>query len=323
MGRKDGYYHITRQTTTGDKRVLVWCDMTNKYTPSTGASDAWYGQTWYAVVCGKRIHNFRSTPEKDNTCEDVGLEVATLFDLGINKTDGTIPEDADAGGQNCASGLCGRTKWTDKEVSDNYGPYESLTKAIGNDNQTTRCDNAACWDDQSNDYYLCTTHDKKDDVFRTQYLNPYSSKAAVITKGKISVAETGKYVISYHVSDWAGNTECTPNQRTVVVRDTMPPVIQLYVKKHTGGWKATREAKPGDENPAWTTANPQFQDRDDLSVPPDHSFGTTPYSSETFSAERSATVFNGWVVGAIASAVSGIALLSHSLRRSTEQHIDV
>jgi len=332
LEHKDGYYHITRVTSTGDKRVLVWCDMTNKYTPTSGDGNPWYGQTWYAVVCGKRIHNFRSktdTPplETDNTCADVGLDVASLYDLGINKTDGSIPADAAAGepGQDCANGLCGRTKWTSAAVD--YGPYESLTNAIGSD-PVTRCADAACWNAQSNDYYLCTAKESTNVIhpFQTQYLNPYTGSASVITSDKISVAETGKYVISYHVSDWAGNTECTPKQRTVVVRDTMPPVIQLYVRKHSGaGWKATRQAKPNHWNPAWTTRNPQFQDKadGDLTVPPDHSFGTTPGDSKTFSAERSATGFNGWVVGAIASAVSGIALLSHSLRRSTEEHIDV
>jgi hypothetical protein len=43
------------------------------------------------------------------------------------------------------------------------------------------------------------------------------------------VAEPGKYVIQYHVSDAAGNKECMPMKRTVVVVDTLKPVISIRI----------------------------------------------------------------------------------------------
>jgi len=307
LEHKDGFYHITRPTAEDvQKRVLVWCDMKNAYKPADDEEE-WYGQTWYAAVCGKRIFNFREESDggydDDNSCADVGLDVASKYDLGMNDT------GVHSNIQNCV-GVCGRTKF------EHYVPLA---------NSINSCNDADCWREQSSDYYLCTIKEPTGVYQNTQYLHPYTSDAQLIATDKITVAETGKYVISYHVSDWAGNTECTPKQRTVVVRDTMPPVIQLYVKTHEEGnvWRTTRPVREGHWNPAWTAKNPQFQVPSGLVVPPDNSFSTTPSDTNTFSAERSATVFNGWVVGAIASAVSGIALLSHSLRRSTEQHIDV
>merc|ERR1712100_384501 len=39
----------------------------------------------------------------------------------------------------------------------------------------------------------------------------------------ITHAEAGKYVVTYHVKDKAGNKECKSPLRTVVVKDTLPP----------------------------------------------------------------------------------------------------
>ena len=46
-------------------------------------------------------------------------------------------------------------------------------------------------------------------------------------------AETGKYVISYHVKDKSGNAECFAPTRTVVVKDTLPPVIDVKIGANT------------------------------------------------------------------------------------------
>merc|ERR1712146_674975 len=43
----------------------------------------------------------------------------------------------------------------------------------------------------------------------------------------ITHAEAGKYIVSYHVQDKAGNKECKTLKRTILVKDTLPPVIQL------------------------------------------------------------------------------------------------
>jgi hypothetical protein len=42
-------------------------------------------------------------------------------------------------------------------------------------------------------------------------------------------AEKGKYVISYHVKDAAGNDECEAPKRTVVVKDRLKPVIDVTI----------------------------------------------------------------------------------------------
>ena len=48
---------------------------------------------------------------------------------------------------------------------------------------------------------------------------------------KTTRAEAGKYVIEYHVKDASQNSECSTPKRTVIVRDTLPPVISLHLDK--------------------------------------------------------------------------------------------
>jgi hypothetical protein len=53
----------------------------------------------------------------------------------------------------------------------------------------------------------------------------------VVDHSDIAHAEQGKYIIQYHVSDKSGNKECKDAKRTVVVRDTLAPVITLHLNK--------------------------------------------------------------------------------------------
>merc|ERR1712100_557507 len=53
---------------------------------------------------------------------------------------------------------------------------------------------------------------------------------ASIDHTKVTRAEAGKYVMSYHAEDSAGNAECETKFRTVIVRDTLPPIISLHLK---------------------------------------------------------------------------------------------
>merc|ERR1712124_195629 len=66
-------------------------------------------------------------------------------------------------------------------------------------------------------YYLCRESGSKFEV-------PNKARA----HHRINQAEQGKYVISYHVKDAAGNDECKTRFRTVVVRDSLPPVTTLH-----------------------------------------------------------------------------------------------
>merc|ERR1712072_965588 len=78
-----------------------------------------------------------------------------------------------------------------------------------------------------------------------------------IGANRITRAEAGKYVIMYHVSDKAGNKECKTLKRTVVVKDTLPPVITLHLKNkliHTSA--SSQVGLGGKKNPAGGKANP-------------------------------------------------------------------
>jgi hypothetical protein len=127
----------------------------------------------------------------------------------------------------------------------------------------------------TSDEYLCSTNDERMDAHITQ----------TATHDQITRAEAGKYVIFFHVSDKAGNKEVRTLKRTVVVRDTLPPVITLTLKKkliHTSD--ASQTGIGGVKQ---------------------------PLKKWGLMAETETSV-NGWVMGAIASAVAGVALLASS-----------
>merc|ERR1712166_1218325 len=118
-----------------------------------------------------------------------------------------------------------------------------------------------------------------------------------ILSDQISDAEQGKYVIQFHVEDKAGNKQCNNRnlkclKRTVIVKDTLPPVLSLSYKL-----KAAKQMKMAQgKNVAET----------DMSV----------HGHNNYMAEASSTS-NGFIVGAIASAVAGVALLGVSMRKSS------
>jgi len=85
----------------------------------------------------------------------------------------------------------------------------------------------------------------------------------------------GKYLVTYHVSDRDGNKECKAPMRVVVVKDTLPPVIKLHLRKKL------------------------------------------IHTSAAGLMEESQTSVNGWVIGAIASAVAGVAILGFSSKKTT------
>merc|ERR1712072_878648 len=95
----------------------------------------------------------------------------------------------------------------------------------------------------------------------------------LIDHEEISRAEAGKYIIHYHVSDSAGNPECEGGSpsRTVIVRDTLPPVITLHLKGdliHTSaadqtglGGESMRPLTPRSTTVTTTPLRPAFRDR--------------------------------------------------------------
>jgi len=133
---------------------------------------------------------------------------------------------------------------------------------------------------RNSNYYLCRETGSKFEV---------SSKGR--HHSRINRAEQGKYVISYHVKDASGNKECKTGYRTVVVRDSLPPVITLHLQN-----KRIVPVKPVvTRNPA---TNPKVN----------------PFLSYKFMAETASV--NGWVIAAVASAVTGVSLLAVSAKKT-------
>jgi len=156
-------------------------------------------------------------------------------------------------------------------------------------------ENAACGDTK---YYLCGTNDAHVTDLSNNLENQH---ARSITHDKITRAEAGKYVITYHVSDSSNNPECSSPSRTVIVRDTLPPVITLHLKN-----KLIHMSAASENNPAGSSENPHLAD----------DYQTNEKTENSFMAEQTSSSVNGWVIGAIASSVTGLALLSFSLKKA-------
>merc|ERR1711967_196934 len=132
-----------------------------------------------------------------------------------------------------------------------------------------------------------------DEVITVEASFPYAEETSTCTDtldgligdatiyGNVDVEKTGMYVLTYSVTDKNGNgadpAQCTAanaNHRsathftkTVVVEDTMVPIISLE------------------------------------------------YKGNKLMAESTTSSVNGWVIGAVASAVSGVALLGYAATR--------
>jgi hypothetical protein len=149
-------------------------------------------------------------------------------------------------------------------------------------------------------------------------------------------AETGKYLIQFHVVDNAGNKECQTKVRTVVVRDTLRPVISLHLGGAGEDKKLIHVSAAADRG-LGNEANPAGMDRDAVTAPDgmeestygnphlhDNGHVNAAGGQHMFMAEESqASSTNGWIVGAAASAVTGLALLGYSQRKSTVTTVPV
>jgi len=148
----------------------------------------------------------------------------------------------------------------------------------------------------STDDYLCSNNAQGDNGAVTR-----STK-----HGQITRSESGKYVIFFHVADKAKNAECKTKKRTVIVKDTLPPVITLHLQKkliHQSNGK--QKGLGGQSNPAGTKTNPFIRD-----------WKNGALVKNSFMAESSPV--NGWVIGAVASAVAGVALLGFSAKQTNQ-----
>jgi hypothetical protein len=196
--------------------------------------------------------------------------------------------------------------------------------------------------DSSSNYYLCMAR-----ALHTH--NPYLKDE--IHHNQIEQAEAGKYVIVYHVKDKAQNPECNPVMRTVIVQDTLPPVISLHMK-HADGTLSTAfhvgKANLPDKKGIGGVTNPAADESVNPNLAPwvddegtthhvfdhpsannvDYVIGKMPkvideIASPYMMAEQATTSVNGWVVAAAASAVAGVALLASSSRKAVVTNVPV
>lgn len=94
-----------------------------------------------------------------------------------------------------------------------------------------------------------------------------------------AAAEKGKFVIEFHVVDSTGQSACEPAKRTVIVKDTLKSVEAMTIANFDQAQLNSRMSS---------------------------------YMAE----ESQAATSSGWVIGAAASAVTGLALLGFSQRKT-------
>jgi len=152
--------------------------------------------------------------------------------------------------------------------------------------------------------------------------------ATIVVDNPVNVGLTGTYTITYRAQNSVGlwndgrdtDGNGTPTSgcrgtaitytRTVIVQDTLRPVIKLtYDNQGAVAWGS----------PAWGTGQAPASTQ---STTPANPFNkgvhtAAAHSHPLMAEEASAASINGWVLGAIASAVTGLALLGYSQRKTT------
>jgi len=161
----------------------------------------------------------------------------------------------------------------------------------------------------------------------------------------VNTEATGTYVITYRVKDSAGNWNANDvnggcsgsqdydksNELTVVVIDTLKPVIGLYFKENgkapDGEVNKHGLIQVGDST---DTSSTNGRHAGQANVAGDHYTEGAQYLSTHWVGHDAATNApalmaetaaasgtSGWVLGAVASGVSGLALLGYAMKRQT------
>lgn len=166
-----------------------------------------------------------------------------------------------------------------------------------------------------------------------------------------SVAEAGSYILSYHVEDAHGNTETVNNlgdpcprgdagspKRTILVRDTLPPVISLHMLDADGKIGGAIHVSKSDQVGVNGVMNPAGDENenahltgaksmDPLFNPANAVMAELPASidertdmgrltsSPYLMAEQATGGSSSWLVAAGAAAVAGVALLATAARK--------
>merc|ERR1719399_2716406 len=158
--------------------------------------------------------------------------------------------------------------------------------------------------------------------------------AAVCAQGSklVDVETTGTYIVTYRAQNtvglWNDDSNCrggaNTHKRTVTVVDTLKPVITL---KYGGSDTIVAQGSSGEA----TNSNPSVDYPDATGSPYKTAWDTQHASNNpnndnfddpgsahpSLMAEQTTSAVNGWVIGAFASAVAGLALLGYSTRRTT------
>jgi len=146
-------------------------------------------------------------------------------------------------------------------------------------------------------------------------------------KNPVNVEATGKYTVSYRAMNsiglWSDGKKCRYGaqvyERTVTVIDTLQPVIRLYyANKHIKTGQTYNYNGDQKDYPTFTAGSqPKLKNRnpaDDAAVHVSN-FKAKPYVHFMAESAQTSSV-NGWVLGAAASAVTGLALLGYSMRKT-------
>jgi len=173
------------------------------------------------------------------------------------------------------------------------------------------------------DSYICSTNDQGVVPADMEALIAKWDAALLPSHNSVTHAEVGKYVISYHATDNVGNTECETKFRTVIVRDTLPPVISLHLKAKVNADTINDAARKGKAYKNGLSL---------IHMGPDGSVHEGYHSSHkliantklntkakannpnNYMAEQTTTA-NSWFVLAAASAIAGLALVAFSRKQ--------
>merc|ERR1711865_449188 len=139
---------------------------------------------------------------------------------------------------------------------------------------------------------------------------------------------SSKYLVTYTCTDVYENT--VSKSRTITVKDTLPPVIPLHNAAGTmeaqGGNGVSAHSHDGAEHNGLTNAGPGFSTKLEMNpahfaavAAPNAHTGSNP--NVTLMAESSSV--NGWLIAAVASAVTGVALLGFSSKRTNQVMVPV
>merc|ERR1719378_170952 len=328
-----GSYYITSYNAKkGFFRMKVFCDMnakparTYKVNSGEGAAVVPYGSA--QGNCGAHGLKMAELPLSGDAAAR-WTELIARFQANKQKPTNVYLCESDEGLiKDCSTVIPHKAiHWAEYDATKTWGPYlaQSPTR-MSQAACIAACEtNSACsgwayrYGDKNHEHYrkcflLDASHTKYAPKDSKGHFNSGVCKRRAVshssaTKLALGRAEPGTYHISYHFTDSSGLSESSCGKkapvRVVKVRDTLAPVISLHLKGKLlkSSNVAANDANP--ENPAWSASNNPF-----LS---DGYFEAHDVQKALMAEETSQSV-SGWVIGAVASAVAGIALLAASRR---------